>query len=199
MDLPDKTAPQQPQKKVTQVAAGVKEVNRPATKRFMHSVFAENPGELSKQVGRNVIIPRLKAGLEEAFNSFLSGMLWGDGASRPISTMVKGTVLRGGGVNYQGISSQPSGLQMAQAASRPEAGPYKDLVCPSQQIAETLLANMYDLMNQYRVVSVADLREMAGITPATSDNAYGWHSLDNARISKVRDGYLLEMPRPSLI
>lgn len=100
---------------------------------------------------------------------------------------------------YHGASQPQSITQARQAITHQSSGNYQDLVLPTQEYAETLLANMYDLLNQYRVVAVADLYELAGHTPAISDNSYGWTSLDTARISKVRDGFVLELPRPTLI
>lgn len=200
MDLPDKSVPTAPKKEVKQIVSGAVLVPRPATKRFFDYLFAESPKALGRKIGRDVIVPRLKAGFEEAANSFLSGMLWGDSANRPLGTIVKGTVLRGGGVNYHQIGGSPSLLAQAQQTQvNKSSGNYQDMVLPTQQFAEVLLANMYELLNQYRRVAVADLYEAAGITPAISDNSYGWTSLDGARISKVRDGYLLELPRPTLI
>lgn len=199
MDLPDKTIPLAPPKKdIKQVVQGASLVKRPATRRFMDFVFAESPKTLGKKIGRDVVVPRIKAGLEQAFNEFLSGMLWGDGSNRPAGHIVQGTVLRGGGVNYNQASTSLLS-QARQANVSRSSGNYQDIVVPTQQFAETLLANMYELLNQYRVVAVADLYESAGLTPAISDNSYGWTSLDGARISKVRDGYLLELPRPTLI
>lgn len=204
MDLPNKSepsVPHVPNKNIKQIVSGTVEVKRPATKRFMNFVFAESPKQLSKKVGHEVIVPRLKAALEEAFNSFLSGMLW-HGGSRPFSGMVGQTMIRGGGTNYQQISSSPlSGMQQARGAlpAQQQSGNYVDLVCPTQQQAEVLLAGMYDLLNQYRIVAVADLHELAGITPAISAGSYGWTSLDGARIYHVPNGYLLELPRPSII
>lgn len=201
MDLPDKTAAVTPPKKdIKPVVSGAKKVQRPASKRFFDYLFAESPKDLARKVGRDVIVPRVKAGFEQAFNEFLSGMLWGNGMNRPPSNIVPGAVIRGGGINYQGISSQPSSMTQArQAITNQSSGNYQDLILPSQEYAEVLLANLIDLLNQYRVVAVADLYELAGQSPAISDNSYGWTSLDTARISKVRDGFLLELPRPSLI
>jgi hypothetical protein len=201
MDLPDKTAGEpQPKKKVfTPVASGAKKVDRPATRRFFDFLFAESPKALAGKVARDVLWPRAKAGFEEAANSFLAGMLWGDGVNRPLPNIVKGTVLRGGGMNYQAISTQNSMTQARQANVSRSSGNYQDLVLPTQPMAEAVLGNMYELLNEYRMVAVADLYEAAGVTPAPSDNAYGWMSMDGARISKVRDGYLLELPRPSLL
>lgn len=201
MDLPDKTAgPVPPKKKIEPVVSGAKQVQRPATRRFFDFLFAESPKAIAARIGSEVVVPKLKMAFEDAANGFLSGMLWGEGSNRPISSMLQGSMMRGGGINYNAISSQPQSLMQARQAntSRPP-GSYRDLTLPSQQYAEILLANMYDLLNQYRVVAVADLYELAGMTPQPADNGYGWTSLDGSRISKVREGFLLELPRPTLI
>lgn len=210
MDLPNKQDPKpDPPKEGAAVKKDIKPVvlegtivkaQRPATRRFLDYLFAESPQDLVKRVARDTLVPRAKAGVEEALNSFIHGMFWGQGSS-PLTGVVKGTVLRGGGVNYNAVSSSPpSGLTMAREANQSRStGNYQDLVCPTQDVAERILAQLYDVFNQYRVVAVADLYEMASITPAPSDNAYGWLSLDGARITKERDGYVLALPRPSLI
>lgn len=201
MELPDKsgTQPEPNKKKIKPVVSNAKPVPRPASRRFLDYVFAESPKALGAKIARDVIVPRIKAGFEEAANSFLAGMLWGEGASRPMSNIVRSAALRGGGVNYAGMSQPQSINQARQALTTRSSGNYQDLVLPTQNEAEVLLANMYDLHNQYRVVAVADLYELAGISPQISDNSYGWSSLEGARISKVREGYLLELPRPTLI
>lgn len=198
MELPDKSA-DQPKKVVKPVVASSQEVKRPATRRFMDYMFAESPKDLMRKVGRDVIVPRMKAGLEEAFNNFLGGMLWGDPTNRPMSHMVRGTVIRGGGVNYaqmHGSAASQARLALPQSSS---GGNYRDLVFPSVQDAELVLANLYELLNEYRVVAVGDLMELANRPSAISDNSYGWTSLDGCRISKVANGYVLELPRPTLI
>ncbi len=184
---------------VLAIVLGSAVVPHPAAAGFFDFLFAESPKALGRKIGRDVIVPRMKAGFEEAVGSFLSGMLWGDSSNRPMSNIVRGTVLRGGNIPYSQISNPNLLMQARQANVQQSSGNYQDLVLPSQQAAEVLLANLYDLFNQYRVVAVGDLYDAAGITSAPSDNAYGWHSLDGARISKVRDGYLLELPRPTLI
>lgn len=175
---------------------------RPATRRFFNFMFEASPKDLGKEIGRNVIVPRIKLGMEEALNSFISGMFWGNGANKPISGMVKGTVLRGSASTYHNAQNQPSALMQARESVQPNpksSGNYEDVVCDTQQRAEAILAGAYELLNMYRVICVADLYELARIEPAPSDGSYGWMSLDGARISKVRDGFLLELPRPTLL
>jgi hypothetical protein len=198
MDLPDKTAAPQPTKQVKRIvpAGAAKSASRPASRRFFDFVFAGSPKELAKRTVENVVVPRAKAAVEEAFNSFVHGMFWGGGSS-PASQIMQGTVLRGGGVNYNAISNNPQTL--AAAASPSPAGPYQDLIVPTQEYAEALLAHMFDLHNQYRVVAVADLYEAAQMTPDIQLNGLGWYSLDGSKITKERDGYRLSLPRPQKI
>lgn len=198
MDLPDKTQPEPSKKEIPRIVAPgqVKQVKRSASKRFFDFLFQESPKELSKKIGRDVLVPRLKVGFEDSVKTFVHGMLWGSGGAP--QSIVQGQVLRGGVVAYNQVSEQ-SPMGMARQAGPSTSGNYQDLVFVELSKAEMALANLYDLINRYRVVAVGDLYEMAGITAAPSDNSIGWRSLDGARISKVRDGYCLELPRPSLI
>lgn len=201
MDLPDKSGAAKPAKKKVEAVIPVdaaKKVGRPATRRFFDFLFAESPKELAKKVGRDVVVPRIKAGFEQAANEFLSGMLWG--GSRP-TNLVQGTVLKGGlAQSYSSISTNNAMMMARMAVPESQtAGGYQDLTLPTMQYAETILANMYELLNQYRVVAVADLYELAGLSTGTSDNRFGWTDLSSARIIKTREGYKLELPRPTLI
>lgn len=197
MDLPNK-APGQPEptKKVkAPVVSGAVPASRPATRRFFDFMFAESPKAVGQKIASDVIVPRLKQGFEEAFNSFLSGMLWG--GQRPTG-LTSGNLMRGGGAVYSSASTGGSLLQ-ARQATQTKQPTYEDLVLPSQEAAEILLANMFELLNQYRVVAIGDLNDLAGFSSQPSDNGFGWTNLDGARITKDRNGFRLELPRPKLI
>jgi len=46
------------------------------------------------------------------------------------------------------------------------------------------------------MVSVADLYELVGIQGSYTDNKYGWtKNIRNASVVRVRDGYLLKLPK----
>lgn len=209
MDLPNKTeqvAAPGPKKDIKQVVAAgtISHAQRPASRRFFDFLLAESPKDLGKRIFANTVVPRMKQGFEEAANGFLAGMLWGSGSQRPMPPTVAGTVIRAGGTQYHQVApaGTPSALAQAQQQIQHQttsSGNYQDLLCPTQQIAESILANMYSTLNQYNVVAVADLYEMAGLKPAPSDNSYGWTNIDGARITKERDGFRLELPRPNLI
>jgi len=199
MELPDKSKPAAPKKQVKRIvpAGAAKQAKRPASRRFFDFVFAESPKVIGRRVVEGTVVPRLKAAAEEAANSFLHGMLWPGGGS-PTSNLLQGTVLRGGGVNYNAISQgvqQPLLPGMVPQSS----GPYSDVVVPTEQFAQAVLAHMFDLYNQYRVVTVGDLYEAAGISSDTQHEGLGWYSLDGSKITHERDGYRIVLPRPTAI
>lgn len=197
MELPDKSRPTtRPRKEAVIPKGAAVESVRPARRRFLDYIFAESPKALLGVVIANTLVPTLKSGVEEAAKGFLHGMLWPNGAAP--NNFMRQPMARGGGVIINGMDynaiSNPN-IQAA-AASGHMTGPYKDLTVPTQQFAETLLAALYADINQYQVVTVADLYEAAGLTPEASHSSFGWYSLDGARIVQDSQGYKLMLPRP---
>lgn len=72
---------------------------------------------------------------------------------------------------------------------------YEDLLFDSQNDAEDVLSSMIDMIEAYDQVTVADLYDLAGVTPEYTCGNYGWRNLSTARSRRVRDGYVLDLPR----
>lgn len=72
---------------------------------------------------------------------------------------------------------------------------YDDIVFETRGDAEEVLYRMEELLERFDVVSVADLFDMAGISCQYTDNKYGWTDLRNAHVERVRDGYIISLPR----
>lgn len=63
--------------------------------------------------------------------------------------------------------------------------------------AEMVLESMFNVLNSYDSVSVADFHELANIPNDNYTlNNYGWTDLTNAKIVQTRDGYMIKMPKP---
>lgn len=68
------------------------------------------------------------------------------------------------------------------------------IVFISREEAELVLERMHDIIDEYDVVSVADLHELTALPTAHTDNNYGWTSLGYAQVRQTRQGYLLDLP-----
>ena len=72
---------------------------------------------------------------------------------------------------------------------------YDDIILSTRGEAEDVLSRMDELIETYGLVRVADLYDLVGITGNYTDNKYGWMNIRNAEIIRVRDGYMIKMPR----
>lgn len=61
--------------------------------------------------------------------------------------------------------------------------------------AEEMLAQMDGLVEKYGMVRVLDLYDMVGRSCDHTANKYGWTSTRSAEVVRVRDGYVIKMPR----
>lgn len=76
---------------------------------------------------------------------------------------------------------------------------YDDILFATQSDAEGVLTGLLDIIDSYDEVRVSDLYDLAGITVDYTCGNYGWRNLSSARTKRVRDGYVLDLPRPIVL
>ena len=54
---------------------------------------------------------------------------------------------------------------------------------------------MEEVIDHYGFVTVADMYEMANMSAPFTANKYGWTSIRTAEPVRVRDGYILKLPK----
>jgi hypothetical protein len=166
--------------------------------RLRSALLTDNPKALGSQIGKDILVPRLKLGVQEALNSLVAGMLWGNiGQQSSLSQRVAGNMLRST-TPYSQISN-PNSITQAQQAIVRTGGNYENVICPNEFDAATLLARAQEYLAEYNVMAVGDLYEMATLPTGVSDAAYGWHSIQGARIVQTVDGWELKLPPPTLL
>ena len=76
---------------------------------------------------------------------------------------------------------------------------FDEIVLETRGEAEAVLVHLIDLTIDYGMASVADLYDLVGINSSFTDNKYGWTDLRQASVSRVRNGYLLNLPRTQIL
>ena len=98
-------------------------------------------------------------------------------------------------VSYRNYTSY-SNKQDTRPTRRTSPGySYDEIVIENRGEAESVLNAMDDMMATYGIVSVADFYDLVGVTCSYTDNKYGWTNIRNAQIVRVRDGYIIKMPK----
>lgn len=72
---------------------------------------------------------------------------------------------------------------------------FDDIVFDNRGEAEDVLDHLIMLVDTYESATVDDFLELVGMTGEYTDQRWGWRDLRAASISRVRDGYTLNLPR----
>jgi len=54
---------------------------------------------------------------------------------------------------------------------------------------------MREAIAEYGLVSVADMYDLAGVSAPYTSHDYGWMSLRSADVKRIRDGYIIDLPK----
>lgn len=147
----------------------------------------------------DVLIPQAKDMLTEAVSSGVERLIYGDSRSpgrygrRPSSGPGPTNYTQ-----YSGRGNNPIGRQGMQDR-RPNATvttqSIDDILLATRIEAETVVDRMFDLLRDYESVSVADLHSLLGWSSQFTDQKWGWIDLQGAGVRRVREGYVLALPK----
>ena len=178
------------EKKVEKVVTG-KVITRKKSKfsKLTDEFISEDAKNVKSYVIGEVLIPAIKKAISDIVTDGIDMILYGESRKGNKRSTADRVSYR----SYYDNDRRPS---------RNERTPmnsgyfYDDIVLSSRGEAEDVLDRMYELMDAYRLVTVADLYDLVGITTDNyMSNKYGWTTLNNADIVRVRDGYMIKMPR----
>ena len=191
MKQPEAETPEE--KKVEPVVKGeVTRRKKPLGKRFHETFFGGDARGTAHYVVASVLIPAAKDMLVESGSQFIERLVFGEsrrGSSRGPNPA--------GYIAYNRMASSdrpPAPSMSRRARARHD---FDEIVMQSRGEAEEVLDRMYDLLNRYENVSVADLYELTGVQSAHTDQKWGWVDLRGSNVERTRQGgYVIALPEP---
>jgi hypothetical protein len=172
---------------------------RSLRKQFVETFFAGDMKSAIRYAVMDVLLLSARDMLADSASGIIDKLLYGDSRRRGYTNP---QYQRYGHVDYRSVSSGPPGHRMPssqralsrQARARHD---FDEIVLDSRTEAEQVIDQMYEVINRYGSITVADLYELVGISSAHTDNKWGWTDLSGAGVSRLRDGYLLDLPDPA--
>ena len=175
------------EKKVEQIAKG-KTKKKSEVKKLADVFVAEDVTSVKDYIIMDVLIPAAKKAISDIITNGIDMLLYGETKSKN-----KGRDSR---VSYTKYYSDRDRDYERPGRARGRYGyDYDDIILDTRREAEEVLDRMDDLIDSYGMVSVADLYDLVGIQGKYTDNKYGWTNLRSADVQRVRDGYLLKLPK----
>lgn len=175
------------EKKVEKIISG----NAKAKKKSEFSKFAdvfvsEDAGNVKSYILMDVLVPAVKKAISDIVTNGIDMLLYGE----------TGVHKRNGASSKVSYRSYYDRSNRSPSSSRTRSGySYDDIILDNRGEAEEVLSRMDEIVATYGTVSVADLYDLVGITGAYTDNKYGWTDIRNASVVRVRDGYMIKLPR----
>lgn len=134
-----------------------------------------------------VIIPAVKSTIEGIVTNGISIILYGEAGN---------TRKRAGGgsnkIQYSGFYDKPR--EHSDPASRSSFN-YDELTYDTRGEAEDVLFGMRERIDEYGMVSIADLYDLSGVSCPYTFHRYGWTNLRTAEVARCRDGWEIRLPR----
>lgn len=174
------------EKKVEQIAKG-KAKKKSEVKKFADTFIAEDITSVKDYILMEVLLPAAKKAISDIVTNGIDMILYGETRSKSKN--------RESRVSYTKYYDRDRDYERPTRTRGRYGYDYDDIILDTRKEAEEVLDRMDDLIDNYGMVSVADLYDLVGISGNYTDNKYGWTNLRNADVQRIRDGYLLKLPK----
>ena len=158
---------------------------------FFEMFLAGSLVDLKEYVLEDVLIPAVKNVIEDVVTNGISMMLNGETSTRRKKSSPSSRI------SYRSYYDRDDrDRDRDKDRGRRSAGyAYDDIILETRAEALDIISRLEELIDMYGTASVADLYDLVGISGQHTDNKYGWTDVRNADTQRVREGYLLKMPR----
>jgi hypothetical protein len=185
-------------KDLTPVTSGAVRRKKSLRRQFSETFVAGDAKTAVRYVVMDVLLPTAKDMVVEAVSQGFEKLMFGDSRrSRRSMHPYQGAT---GHVQYnrysQDTRSRFSGPQRAMSREARARHDFDDIVLDDRAEAEEVIDKLFELVSQYGAATIADLYELVGLGSTHVDHKWGWLDLQGAGVSRIRGGYLLDLPEP---
>lgn len=173
------------------VTGSTKSKKKGEMQKFADVFISEDVSNVKSYIFMEVIVPAVKKAISDVVTNGVDMILYGEsGRSRKNNATTKVSYGR-----YYNGNPEPKKTQ-----SRNTGFDYDDIIFENRGDAESVLDAMNEIISQYGVVSVGDLYDLADVsTDNFTVNKYGWIDISGCKAVRVREGYILKLPKAAPI
>ena len=174
--------------KLEKVIKGTAKTKKNEMRKLRDVFISEDVKSVKSYILMDVLVPAIKDAIEDIVTNGIRMVLRGETSARKSSSASK--------ISYNRIyDNKRDNDRFARDSSPSIRYSYDDIILESRGEAEDVITRMEEIIEEYGFVRVADLYDLVGITGDYTDNKYGWTSIRSAEPVRVRNGYMLRLPR----
>lgn len=179
------------EKRVTKVVKGPVKTKTNEARKLADIFISEDISNVKNYIFMDVLVPAIKKAIYDIVTNGIDMFLYGGsgkGKTNPNGAKVSYR-------NYYERKDTNSGYRGSENTKSRNGFEYDDIIFSNRGEAENVKQQMQDVIGRYGVVTVADLYDMADLTAPYTSQKYGWMDVSGAEAVRVRDGYMLKLPR----
>lgn len=190
-------------KRVEQVVTGdVVRRKKPLGKRFTETFIGGDARGVVAYIVMEVLMPAAKDTIADVVTQAVERTLFGEARSTSRRTGAR-PGNSSGYTSYNRYSSPSSAVSRREdprerLMSRRARGShdFDEIILATRVEAEEVVDRLFDLVARYEQATVADLYGLVGQTSDYTDEKWGWTDIRGAGVTRIRNGYLLDLPKP---
>lgn len=175
-------------------ASHVKTREKSLGSKFAETFISDDINNVKKYLLMDVVVPAIKETIASVVIGGIEMILFGSTRSHKPSLY--------GTTSYVNYSSAYNGYSTKKQIQQPATtAPSGEIILETRGEAEGVLSSLVDLTVDYGSASVADLYDLLGVPERSNftDNKYGWVDLSSSSVRRVREGYLIVLPKAILL
>lgn len=181
------------EKRIQKVVKNPVKTKKNELRKFTDIFISEDVANVKNYIFMDVLVPAIKKGIYDIVTNGIDMILYGGTAKGKSGSTTPKVSYR----NYyeQKNNHHSSSYRGSENTMSRSAADYDDIVFTTRGEAEAARQQMHDIVARYGIVTVNDLYEMTPLTAPFTAQKYGWMDVSSAEVVRVRDGYILKLPR----
>lgn len=180
------------EKRASKVVSGKVSTKGNSTRKLAGLFVSDDATNVKSYVLKDILVPEIKKIIQDIVTEGISIILYGESRGKKSS--------RSGGVSYRSYYDDRDRSDRDRPSSRSSNRfDYDDIVFDTRGDAEVVKDQMSDIVSKYGLVTVADMYDLAGLTVPYTASRYGWSNIRTAEVMRIRDGYILKLPKAMAI
>lgn len=176
------------ERKVQKVVSGKVTTKKNEVRKLTDIFISEDARNVKSYICMDVLVPAIKKAISDIVTDGIDMILYGgSGSGRKTKPS--------NNVSYRNYYESPRNSMPSRNDPQRSRFDYDDIVFESRGEAELVREQMVDMIERYGFVTVADMYDMADLTSPYTSNKYGWTNIRSAEAVRVRDGYILKLPK----
>ena len=160
--------------------------------KIFHTFIVSEPKDVAKFLVKKKLVPKIKSMIVEMVSSGIDMLFTGNQSS----STEKG-YFANSNVPYYSYSVSSSTKTTASTIVQQKTTPndYQKIIFQTMEKAKDVKNALQQVIDVYQCVRVADYYNAVGHPTTSTDNNYGWRTLEGVTIDAVDGGFMLNMPK----